>query len=60
MYGAGSDTTAAAISIAVMAAACYPEVQRWVQEELDQALGKGRGAFYHYLTTRSSFHLESL
>lgn len=47
MFGAGSDTSAAAISIAVMAAACYPEAQRWVQEELDQALGKGRGAFYH-------------
>ncbi|KAF8337160.1 cytochrome P450 [Amanita rubescens] len=41
MYGAGSDTTAAAISITVMAAACYPDVQCWVQEELDQALGKG-------------------
>ncbi|KAK2467459.1 hypothetical protein APHAL10511_000314 [Amanita phalloides] len=42
MFGAGSDTTASAISVAVMAAACYPEAQRWVQEELDQVLGRAR------------------
>jgi len=42
MFGAGSDTTASAISVALMAAACYPEAQRWIQEELDQVLGKDR------------------
>ncbi|PPQ96503.1 hypothetical protein CVT26_010438 [Gymnopilus dilepis] len=39
MFGAGSDTTASAISIAVMAAACYPEAQAKVQEELDTVIG---------------------
>ena len=53
MFGAGSDTTASAISVAVMAAACYPEAQRWVQEELDQVLGKDRGTFYLRLVPMS-------
>lgn len=43
MFGAGSDTTASAISVAVMAAACYPEAQKRVQEELDQVVGTERG-----------------
>jgi len=42
MFGAGSDTTASGISIAVMAAATHPEAQRRVQEELDAVLG-GKG-----------------
>ncbi|KAK0222504.1 cytochrome P450 [Armillaria nabsnona] len=42
MFGAGSDTTASAISIAVMAAACHPDAQRKVQEELDSVIGKDR------------------
>ncbi|KAF8148666.1 cytochrome P450 [Crassisporium funariophilum] len=42
MFGAGSDTTASAISIAVMAAACYPEAQAKVQEELDTVIGRER------------------
>ncbi|KAF8639385.1 hypothetical protein AX17_001541 [Amanita inopinata Kibby_2008] len=42
MFGAGSDTTASAISITVLAAACYPEAQRRVQEELDQVIGRDR------------------
>lgn len=42
MFGAGSDTTASAISIAVMAAACYPETQKRVQDELDQVIGNQR------------------
>ncbi|KAF8221472.1 cytochrome P450 [Tricholoma matsutake] len=42
IFGAGSDTTAAAISIGVLAAACYPEAQKRVQEELDAVLGSER------------------
>ncbi|KAK0201132.1 cytochrome P450 [Desarmillaria ectypa] len=42
MFGAGSDTTASAISVAVMAATCYPETQKKVQEELDAVTGKDR------------------
>ncbi|KAF9527924.1 cytochrome P450 [Crepidotus variabilis] len=40
MFGAGSDTTASAISISVMAAACYPEYQQRVWEELETVIGK--------------------
>ena len=43
MFGAGSDTTASAISIAVLAAACYPKAQAKVQEELDAIVGRERG-----------------
>lgn len=43
MFGAGSDTTASAISIGVLAAACYPEAQAKVQEELDAVIGRNRG-----------------
>jgi cytochrome P450 len=46
MFGAGSDTTASAISVSVLAAACYPEAQRRVQEELDQVIGRNRGQIY--------------
>ncbi|TFK33151.1 cytochrome P450 [Crucibulum laeve] len=42
MFGAGSDTTASAISVSVMAAACYPEAQAKVQEELDLVIGRDR------------------
>ncbi|KII86174.1 hypothetical protein PLICRDRAFT_114554 [Plicaturopsis crispa FD-325 SS-3] len=42
MFGAGSDTTAAGISFAIMAAACYPDAQARVQEELDRVVGRGR------------------
>ncbi|KAF8345804.1 cytochrome P450 [Amanita rubescens] len=42
MFGAGSETTASAITITILAAACYPEAQRWVQEELDEVLGGER------------------
>ena len=46
MFGAGSDTTASAISISIMAAACYPDAQAKVQEELDSVIGKERGEFF--------------
>uniref|UniRef100_A0A0W0F7D6 Putative cytochrome P450 n=1 Tax=Moniliophthora roreri TaxID=221103 RepID=A0A0W0F7D6_MONRR len=42
MFGAGSDTTASAISVALMAATVYPETQKKVQEELDTVIGKDR------------------
>lgn len=48
IFGAGSDTTAAAISIGVLAAACYPEAQKRVQEELDAVLGSERGGWIYY------------
>jgi cytochrome P450 len=43
MFGAGSDTTASAISVSVMAAACYPKAHAKVREELDNVIGKERG-----------------
>ncbi|EPQ50746.1 cytochrome P450 [Gloeophyllum trabeum ATCC 11539] len=42
MFGAGSDTSAAAITIAIMAAATHPEAQAKVQEELDSVVGRDR------------------
>ncbi|KAG6915377.1 hypothetical protein DXG01_011778 [Tephrocybe rancida] len=42
LFGAGSDTTASAISVAVLAAACYPETARKVQEEIDTVIGRDR------------------
>jgi cytochrome P450 len=45
MFGAGSDTTASAISIGVLTAACYPKAQTKVQEELDAVVGRERGVW---------------
>ncbi|KJA15544.1 hypothetical protein HYPSUDRAFT_194208 [Hypholoma sublateritium FD-334 SS-4] len=42
MFGAGSDTTASAISICVMAAALHPLAQAAVQRELDAVVGRER------------------
>jgi len=42
MFGAGSDTTASAISVAVMASACYPDTAEKVRQELDTVIGKER------------------
>lgn len=50
MFGAGSDTTAAAISVVVMAAACFPETQRRVQKQLDAVIGRDRGNTYYWIT----------
>ena len=46
MFGAGSDTTAAAISVGILAAACYPEAQAKVQEELNAVFGSERRTFF--------------
>ncbi len=46
MFGAGSDTTASAISVGVMAAACYPDKAEKVRQELDGVVGKERREFF--------------
>ncbi|KAM6491588.1 Cytochrome P450, partial [Amanita muscaria] len=43
MFGAGSDTTASGISVAVMASACYPNAQQRIQQELEQVIRRNRG-----------------
>jgi len=42
IFGAGSDTSSSAITICVMAAATHPEIQKRVQEELDEVVGDSR------------------
>ncbi|KAH7884150.1 cytochrome P450 [Phlebopus sp. FC_14] len=42
LFAAGSDTTAVGITTMIMAAACYPEAQARVQEELDMVVGRDR------------------
>ncbi|KAG6334916.1 hypothetical protein ID866_4177 [Astraeus odoratus] len=42
MYGAGSETSAVGIMNMILAAACYPEAQTRVREELDAVVGKDR------------------
>jgi cytochrome P450 len=46
MFGAGSDTTASAISVGVMASACYPEAAERVRKELDSVIGKERREYF--------------
>jgi len=46
LFGAGSDTTASAISITVLAAACYPAAAKRVQDELDRVVGTSRPPTY--------------
>jgi len=42
MFGADSDTSASAISVVIMASACFPEAQRKVQEQLYTVVGRDR------------------
>ncbi|KAF8553151.1 cytochrome P450, partial [Imleria badia] len=42
LYGAGADTSAVVTTNMIMAAACYPEAQKRVQDELDAVIGKDR------------------
>ncbi|KAI0693913.1 cytochrome P450 [Cytidiella melzeri] len=42
MFGAGSETTASAISFVIMAAAVFPDEQAKVQAELDSVVGRER------------------
>ncbi|KAK0478978.1 cytochrome P450, partial [Armillaria novae-zelandiae] len=58
MFTESSDTTASKIGVAVMAATCYPEMQKKVQEELDTLIRKDRHAF-DILPQTMVFMLES-
>ncbi|EIW85926.1 cytochrome P450 [Coniophora puteana RWD-64-598 SS2] len=42
LFGAGSDTTAVALQVVIMAAAHHPEAQRTIQKELDAVVGRDR------------------
>ncbi|KAJ7660077.1 cytochrome P450 [Mycena rosella] len=62
MFGAGSGTSASAISIVVMAAALFPETQRKVQEQLDNVVGSGKLPTFQdeaELVQVTAFYLES-
>ncbi|KAI0041483.1 cytochrome P450 [Auriscalpium vulgare] len=60
MFGAGSETTASAISFVIMAAACFPEAQAKVQEELDAVVGDRLPTFddWDYLPQVHAFFQE--
>ncbi|KAI5994581.1 cytochrome P450 [Pisolithus orientalis] len=63
LFGAGSDTTAVAIMVLVMAAARFPEAQDVVQEELDNVVGRDRAPTfddYNALPQIQAFMLECL
>nr|GAT43916.1 cytochrome P450 [Mycena chlorophos] len=62
MFGAGSGTSASAISIVVMAAAAFPETQLRVQEQLDAIVGSSRVPTFQDeadLVQVTAFYLES-
>ncbi|PAV20692.1 cytochrome P450 [Pyrrhoderma noxium] len=62
MFGAGSDTTAAAISTVLMAAALFPDAQRQVQDQLDSVVGYERMPSFgdmDLLTLVTAFYLET-
>ncbi|KAK0460394.1 cytochrome P450 [Desarmillaria tabescens] len=61
MFGAGSDTTAAAISFMIMACASFPDAQKWAQEEIDRVVGQQRSPTFgdqELLPCVSAFVLE--
>ncbi|KAG1740361.1 cytochrome P450 [Suillus lakei] len=63
LFGAGSDTTAVAIMVVVMASACYPKAQEKVQEQLDIVVGRDRAPTfddYNSLPQIEAFMLECL
>ncbi|KAM0755438.1 cytochrome P450 [Meredithblackwellia eburnea MCA 4105] len=41
-FGAGSDTTASALSVAIMAATCFPDAVKIVQQQIDKVVGRDR------------------
>jgi cytochrome P450 len=62
-FGAGSDTTASGITIMSMAAACHPEAQARVQEELDEVIGSDRAPTFEdmdMLPQLQAFLLEAI
>ncbi|KIJ60536.1 hypothetical protein HYDPIDRAFT_117061 [Hydnomerulius pinastri MD-312] len=63
MFGAGSDTTASAITITMMAAALHREAQTKVQEELDTVIGRDKLPSFddqEMLPQVTAFMLESM
>lgn len=63
LFGAAADNTAAAITTAILAAACHPEAQARVQEQLDAVVGKERPPSFEdiqHLTQLQAFMHESL
>lgn len=63
MFGAGSDTTASAITIMIMAATIHTDAQARVQEELDNVVGCSRLPTFsdqEMLPQVTAFMLESL
>ncbi|KAH7909753.1 cytochrome P450 [Hygrophoropsis aurantiaca] len=63
LIGAGSDTTAVAISTIIMAAAYFPHAQAKVQEELDTVIGRDSAPAFsdrHLLPQLQAFILEAL
>ena len=49
--------TAVAIMVVVMAAACHPEAQNVVQEELDNVIGRDKGT--HLLRAEAVYQLTA-
>ncbi|KAG9314755.1 cytochrome P450 [Chiua virens] len=47
LFGAGSDTTSVAIMVVVMAAACHPEAQDAVQNELDNVVASRKSSHHN-------------
>ncbi|KIK33867.1 hypothetical protein CY34DRAFT_813317 [Suillus luteus UH-Slu-Lm8-n1] len=63
VFAAGSDTTTRAICTVLMAAACFPEEQRTVHEELDAVIGTNRAPAFtdkQSLPRLHAFVLEAL
>ncbi|KAG0696780.1 cytochrome P450 [Suillus ampliporus] len=63
MFSAGSDTTASAITVMIMAAAIHTDAQARVQEELDNVVGRARLPTFgdqEMLPQVTAFMLESL
>ncbi|KAL4069143.1 cytochrome P450 [Scleroderma yunnanense] len=63
MFGAGTDTTASAITFMIMSAALHPEAQAKVHEELDAVVGRNKlptFADWENLPQLTAFMLENL
>jgi cytochrome P450 len=63
LFGAAADNISAAISTAILAAACHPEAQARVQEQLDTIVGRERAPSFEdvqRLTELHAFIQESL
>ncbi|KAG1854471.1 cytochrome P450 [Suillus subalutaceus] len=63
LFGAAADNISAAITTAILAAACHPEAQMRVQEQLDTVVGRERAPSFEdvqRLTQLHAFMHESL